>query len=162
MSVVFRDYLKAGDLDSLAGVMRSTGLFYDFETDVALEVLGSCLDQGEASGYYCLVAEKDNICAGYAVYGPTPCTLSSWDIYWMAVSKNLQGIGLGSDLMTRVQQNIILLGGTLIWIETSGRAAYLPTRKFYEKHHYLRMAELPDFYAPGDGKVIYGKKVCFF
>ena len=30
-------------------------------------------------------------------------------------------------------------------------------RKFYEKHHYRIMANLPDFYAPNDSKVIYGK-----
>ncbi len=161
MSFTFRDVLFKQDLRSLTAVMESTGLFYNFEIEVALEVLQSYLDQGEASGYYCIIAMENGVCAGYAVYGPTPCTRSGWDIYWMAVRKDLQGQGLGSGLITRMEQAILIRNGKQIWIETSGRPDYLPTRKFYEKHKYLKMAELPGFYAPGDSKVIYGKTIPF-
>ena len=157
--MTYRNTLHAGDLQELAVVMESTGLFYDFEILVALEVLEAFIERGEASGYYCLVAEQDNHCVGYAMFGPTPCTRSGWDIYWMAVSKDLQGKGLGSEMMSRVEKTITTQGGTQIWIETSGRKDYVPTRDFYNKHGYVIMAELPDFYAPGDSKVIYGKKV---
>lgn len=159
MSFTFRDVLREQDLRELTAVMESTGLFYDYEIDVALEVLQFFLDRGASSGYYCIVALEKGVCAGYVVYGPTPCTLSGWDIYWMAVGKELQGIGLGSELIKRTEQNIALNGGTAVWIETSGRPDYLPTRKFYEKHQYIKMAELPGFYAPGDSKVIYGKTI---
>ncbi|MFA5443850.1 MAG: GNAT family N-acetyltransferase [Bacteroidales bacterium] len=162
MSFTFREVLLEQDLSELTAIMESTGLFYGFEIEVALEVLQSFLDHGETSGYYCIVALENEVCAGYAVYGPTPCTLSGWDIYWMAVRKELQGKGLGSGLIKRAEQNIALQGGTAVWIETSGRSAYLPTRKFYEKHQYQKMAELPGFYAPGDSKVIYGKTISFF
>lgn len=158
MALTYRNTLRKGDLQELTTVMESTGLFYDFEIRVALEVLEASLELGEASGYCCLVAEQDNQCVGYAVFGPTPCTRSGWDIYWMAVSKGLQGKGLGSEMMTRVEKIIVLQGGTQIWIETSGRKDYVPTRGFYKKHGYVIMAELPDFYAPGDNKVIYSKK----
>jgi len=161
MIFTFRDRIFQNDLAALTGVMQSTGLFYDFEIEVALEVLRSCLERGEASGYYCIVAQQNENCAGYAVFGPTPCTRSGWDIYWMAVRKDLQGQGLGSGLMNRMEQTILIQGGKQIWIETSGRPDYLPTRKFYEKHKYLKMAELPGFYAPGDSKVIYGKTISF-
>ena len=45
------------------------------------------------------------------------------------------------------------MNGKIIWIETSSRAIYLPTRKFYEKKGYAVQAELTDFYAPGDNIV---------
>ncbi|HHV02836.1 MAG: GNAT family N-acetyltransferase [Bacteroidales bacterium] len=162
MSFTFRNILHAKDLQVLEKLMKTTGLFYDFEIAVALEVLGSFLERGEASGYHCIVAQQDRQCAGYAVFGPTPCTRSGWDIYWMAVRKDLQGMGLGSQLITIIEKEIVLQGGSHIWIETSGRQDYLPTRKFYEKHRYRIMAQLPDFYAPGDSKVIYGKQISFF
>ncbi len=162
MAFTFRNALRAGDLEELTFIMESTGLFYDYEIQVALEVLGAFLERGKASGYCCLVAEHDNHCVGYAVYGPTPCTRSGWDIYWMAVSKDLQGKGLGSEMMSWVEKNIALQGGTQIWIETSGRQDYVPTRGFYKKHDYVMMAELADFYAPGDSKVIYGKKLYLY
>lgn len=161
MSFTFRNLLLEQDLSELTAVMKSTDLFYDFEIEVALEVLQSFLDRGESSGYYCIVALNNGVCVGYAVYGPTPCTVSGWDIYWMAVKKELQGKGLGSELIKQAEQKIALQGGTTVWIETSGRPAYLPTRTFYEKHHYQKLAELPGFYAPGDSKVIYGKTISF-
>jgi hypothetical protein len=40
-------------------------------------------------------------------------------------------------------------------VETSTRAQYEPTRTFYERCGYEIAAELPDFYAPGDGKAIF-------
>ena len=161
MPFTFRDVLFEQDLREITAVMESTGLFYNFEIKVAQEVLQSFLDQGETSGYNCIIAVENGICAGYTVYGPTPCTLSGWDIYWMAVRKDLQGKGLGSRLIKKAEQKIALQGGSSVWIETSGRPAYLPTRKFYEKHEYKKMAELPGFYAPGDSKVIYGKTISF-
>ena len=40
-------------------------------------------------------------------------------------------------------------------VETSSRDDYAPTRAFYLACGYQIVAELPDFYAPGDGKLIY-------
>jgi hypothetical protein len=44
-----------------------------------------------------------------------------------------------------------------MYVDTSGRAQYAPTRAFYEHMGYERAAVLEDFYAPGDAKVIYSK-----
>jgi hypothetical protein len=49
------------------------------------------------------------------------------------------------------------MGGRRIYIETSSRAQYEPTRGFYLKCGYRQETILEDFYAPGDGKVIYVK-----
>jgi hypothetical protein len=42
-------------------------------------------------------------------------------------------------------------------VETSSRTAYASTRIFYENCAYRQEALLEDFYAPGDGKVVYCK-----
>jgi hypothetical protein len=42
-------------------------------------------------------------------------------------------------------------------VETSGRADYDGTRRFYERHGYRATARIPDFYAPGDDQVVYVK-----
>lgn len=44
-----------------------------------------------------------------------------------------------------------------IYVETSGREHYLPTRKFYDRCGYQQIAELPEFYGPQDSKIIYLK-----
>jgi hypothetical protein len=58
-----------------------------------------------------------------------------------------------------MEQRIPELGGTRIYVETSSRAQYEPTRAFYERRAYRKEVVLEDFYAPGDGKVIYVKSV---
>ena len=45
----------------------------------------------------------------------------------------------------------------LIVVETAGRAAYAPTRAFYEARGYRAVSRIPDFYAPGDDQVVYVK-----
>jgi hypothetical protein len=42
-----------------------------------------------------------------------------------------------------------------MYLDTSGRAQYAPTRAFYEHKGYGVAARLEDFFAPGDDKVIY-------
>ena len=45
----------------------------------------------------------------------------------------------------------------LVVVETSSRADYTPTRRFYEARGYTRTATIPGYYAPGDDLVIYTK-----
>ncbi|MGH7286410.1 MAG: hypothetical protein ACREI8_00100, partial [Myxococcota bacterium] len=44
-----------------------------------------------------------------------------------------------------------------VYVETSGRRDYEPTRAFYERAGYVAEARLADFYAPGDDKIVYVK-----
>jgi hypothetical protein len=46
-----------------------------------------------------------------------------------------------------------------MFIDTSGRAQYGPTRAFYERMGYVRHELVPDFYSPGDDKVVYRKQL---
>ncbi len=96
---------------------------------------------------------------GYACYGPIACTIGSFDLYWIAVHPSQQCRGLGRLLMQAAEERIAAAGGRHIYVETSSREQYHPTRTFYEAHGYREVATLPDFYAPGDGKVVYQKVV---
>jgi hypothetical protein len=46
-----------------------------------------------------------------------------------------------------------------VYVETSGRAQYEPTRDFYMHCGYEVEAVLADFYAPGDDKVILSRTI---
>jgi hypothetical protein len=60
-------------------------------------------------------------------------------------------------LVVESEQRIRHAGGRHVYIETSGRSQYSSTRAFYERCGYERVAEMADFYAPGDSKLIYRK-----
>ncbi|MGB5581853.1 MAG: GNAT family N-acetyltransferase [Woeseia sp.] len=94
---------------------------------------------------------------GYTCYGPIPATQSSYDLYWIAVAPEQQRSGLGHKLIVESERQAQLLGATRMYVDTSGREQYKPTRRFYEQNGYTVAARLEDFYAPGDAKVIYSK-----
>lgn len=126
---------------------------------VAEEVIDSYLHDPRGSGYHTLVAESDSTIAGYICYGPTPLTEGTWDIYWMAVVPEKQGQGIGSALMTFAEDQIKKARGRLAIIETSSKPEYEKTRRFHLSHGYEVVCRIPDFYAPGDDKLILQKRL---
>jgi len=140
-------------------ILHDTPEFKPFEVAVAEELIDSYLDDPSGSGYHILVAEVDSTVEGYICYGPTPLTEGTWDIYWVAVSREKQGQGIGSALMRSAAEEILKAEGRLSIIETSSTPAYEKTRNFHLSHGYEIIARIPDFYAPGDDKLILQKRL---
>ena len=126
---------------------------------MAIELVQENLARGPESGYWFTVAELDGDVIGYAAYGLIPCTVASYDLYWIAVHPRSQGAGIGRRILEEVEERIRRLGGVRVYLDTSGRAAYDDTRAFYERTGYRKEAVLEDFYSPGDAKVIYLKRL---
>ena len=164
--MLFREDILDTDPDQIETLVRATGFFNSEEIAIARELAEERLEQGVASGYFFICAEQDEgapqfALAGYACYGPIPGTKSSFDLYWIAVHPGEQGRGLGRRLLHLVEVAVQGMGGTRIYIDTSSRDQYAPTRTFYRHCGYQQTALLPDFYAPRDGKIIFCKKIPF-
>lgn len=155
--LTFRQEVLQSDAQHVRELTTSTGFFMDAEIDVAVELVEERLSKGESSGYYFVFAEQGGRVVGYTCFGPIPCTMASFDLYWIAVHDSCRGQGIGKALMRKSEECIAAMGGTRVYIETSSRAQYVPTRQFYFACGYQEAAVLADFYAPGDGKVIYLK-----
>lgn len=144
------------------GVMRilhHTPEFKPSEVVVAEEVIDAYLHDPQGSGYYILVADADSAIAGYICYGATPLTEGTWDLYWQAVARGKQRQGIGGALTESAEKEIRKAGGRLAIIETSSTPAYEKTRCFHSNHGYEVVARIPDFYAPGDDKLIFQKRL---
>ncbi|MBC8424744.1 GNAT family N-acetyltransferase [bacterium] len=155
----YRSYVTPGDIASVQRLVSATGFFSVDERDIASELVADRLTQGPTCGYEFLFADGDIGLDGYACYGLIPCTAASYDLYWIAVDPGSQGTGLGRRLLEETERRIRVLGGTAIYAETSGRAQYASTRAFYEKCGYAIGAVFPDFYAAGDDKVVFVKRL---
>src|SRR5437773_1702574 len=94
---------------------------------------------------------------GYACWGATPGTVATSDLYWIVVDRQRQGSGVGTQLLREVESRLTADGRRLVVVETSSRADYAATRRFYEARGYTRAATIPGYYAPGDDLVIYTK-----
>ena len=155
--LVFRLEVTAEDRERVQALVQSTGVFSPSEVAVAVELVDERLAKGPASGYEFIFAEQQGRTLGYACYGHIAVTAASYDLYWVAVDKSAQGQGLGRALLEKSEQLIRQRGGRRMYIETSSRHDYAPTRTFYLRCGYQEEAVLKDFYAPGDDKVIYVK-----
>jgi D-alanine-D-alanine ligase len=150
--------LSAADRARIEEITRAVDRFRDDEIPVALEVFDAAVQGGPDRSYTVLGAELDSRLVGWICWGPTPCTLGTYDLYWMAVEPALQGSGIGTALLEEMERRLAGVA-RLIIIETAGRPDYAATRAFYEGRGYHPAATIPDFYAPGDDQVVYVKKV---
>jgi D-alanine-D-alanine ligase len=157
--VMLREDVRPADANAVREMVSSTGFFADHEVDVAVELVQDRLARGSASDYLFLFADVDGRTVGYACYGRIACTVHSFDLYWIAVHNDYRDRGIGKVLLRASEEAIARAGGRRIYVETSSREQYTPTRAFYERCNYTVEAVLADFYAPGDGKVIFVKAV---
>lgn len=138
-------------------ILHNTPEFKAEEITVAEEVIDSYLESPGFSGYYILVSRIEGTVNGYVCYGPTPMTCGTWDIYWMAVTPQEQGKGIGRTLLQAAENEITTTGGRMAIIETSSQPLYEKTLRFHLKNGYSEIARIPDFYEPGDDKIILQK-----
>ncbi len=146
------------DKPAIMQILCATPEFKPSEVVVAEEVL-DCYLNDPSAGYFTLVAETGTIIAGYVCFGVTPLTEGTWDIYWIAVAREMRGKGIGATLLTAAEDKIKQLEGRLIFAETSSIPEYEKTRRFYQSQGYQVVAQIADFYVPGDDKVIFQKRL---
>lgn len=151
--------LRAEDRRPIGTILRATGMFYEEEVLVALELVDIALSRPDQADYVLLCAEDEDRLAGYACYGPVPMTDRAWDLYWIAVDPALQGRGIGRALIEAMEKDLRRRGARKIFLDTSGRDAYTPTRRFYDTIGYTVAARIADFYRAGDDKVIYTRNI---
>jgi ribosomal protein S18 acetylase RimI-like enzyme len=150
--------MRPEDKAPVLDIVRATGMFTPAEIDVAEELIDVYLGVPEQKDYRIVVVENDrHHVAGYMTWGPTPLAENAYDLYWMAVSPAEQGKGRGKTLVRWLEAEVRRLAGRMILIETSSQPRYHPTRQFYIDLDYKEVARIPDYYKPGDDRVIYAK-----
>lgn len=147
------------DKDVVMAILKRTKFFRPEELKIAEEVFNDSVSGDPEVSYQSFVAREAHKTIGWVCFGPTPCTVGTFDIYWVAVDPEEQNSGVGTSLMQYAATVIKNLGGRLITIDTSGSQHYLSTRQFYEKLGYCNEACIKDFYSVGDDKVIYIKRI---
>ena len=147
----------------LGELLVGTGAFNAEEVAVALALFDASQDalavaapdaNVTAKDYEFVGAFEDERLVGYACFGATPATDGTYDLYWLAVDPAVQGRGIGRALVRDVEQQLVARGGRLLVVETSSRAAYAATRRFYARSGYAEAARVRDFYAPADDRIL--------
>ncbi len=152
--------LVAAHKEPIRRLLLETQAFRDDEVDVAMELVEDTLSKSAPlapDDYHIYVAVENEAMLGYVCFGKTPMTLSTFDLYWIAVSPKAQGKGVGKKLFDFTCKRVAEMSGKLIVIETASQPKYLPAQKFYEKIGCALEARIKNFYSVGDDKLIYTK-----
>jgi ribosomal protein S18 acetylase RimI-like enzyme len=150
--------IAAKDREQLAELLGRIDTFSPPEVSCALELIDLALTSNK-SDYQVLVATKGSKVVGYICYGPTPMTVGTFDLYWIASAPEVRGQGVGSALVAAMEGDLRKRGARLLRVETSAMEAYGPTRGFYEAMQYKEEARFRDFYKVGEDLIILSKRL---
>ena len=104
-------------------------------------------------------AEQDGAVTGLAYCAPMELAEGTYNLYAIGVRADRQGQGTGGQIMRYVEEELRAAGHRLLIVDTSGTDDFKLTRRFYEKLGYEREAVIRDFWADGDDKVTFRKRL---
>lgn len=94
-----------------------------------------------------------------AYAAPERMTDGTWNAYLLAVHPTHQGRGVGAALMRHLERTLAAEGARVLLVETSGLPAFARTRAFYRGIGYVEEARIREFYAAGEDKVVFWKRL---
>jgi ribosomal protein S18 acetylase RimI-like enzyme len=152
---------KAGDRDAVIDLVEANGNFTDDEVAIAKELIDICIEKPEQRDYFTFVyeVEEEKRIGGFLIVGPTPATVGTYDMYWIASHPDFYGKGIAQALDRKAVEFVRDHGGYLLIAETSSQPSYERTRGFYQKQGYATLSVIADYYKPGDDLVVFGKRV---
>ncbi|MFO0914987.1 MAG: N-acetyltransferase [Pirellulales bacterium] len=154
---------RAEDLEPVEDILRQTGNFKEVELHLAREMLETVLSEPDRTSYLAYVAvqvdSSPQQVRGYVMFGPTPATAGTWDLYWIAVAPSWYGTGVARALDEYVTDYVQQTGGYWVIVQTSSQPTYARPRAFYSRQGYRVLAAIDDYYSPGDNLIIYGKRL---
>ncbi len=148
------------DRAKLLSMLIKTWAFTSAEIDVAMELINIVLEDEKQKDYQidCMVDDQDQA-IGYICYGFTPMTQGTFDLYWIAVDPDFQEKGIGSKLLSFLEEVVKAKGGRMILADTSTIPQYEKTRKFYLKNGFQEVARIPDYYYLGNDRITFCRKL---
>ncbi len=147
--------VEKNDLDALKQVLDSIELFPS--TMLENIIADYLINPDSEDMWFTLTQDEHPVSIAYCA--PEKLTVGTYNLYAIGVRADLQGQGIGGQMMTYIEEQLSQNGHRILIVETSGSADFELTRKFYLKNNYMLEATLRDFWEEGDDKVIFWKKL---
>jgi len=139
---------------ALYGVLESSGQFDPDSIAYVMQTLESHL-QNPGEEIWFTAVDKEPV--GFAYCAPEPVTSGTWNLLMLWTKEGFEGKGLGKSLVSAIENELNNRDARLLIVETSQLPEFEAARNFYEKYGFTLEAEVKDFFAAGDNKLIYTK-----
>lgn len=152
---------SAGEVPLILAIGERIGTF----TPEEIACLGTDLREGllktESDAHpeiLCTVRTGSDV-VGFFHVGHLPMTASTWMLYWILLSPACHGRGLGQAMLAEAERRARQRGATTLLIETSDQPEFAAARALYLRVGFGLAATLADYYAPGNAKCIFHKRL---
>ncbi len=143
------------DINALKEVLDSIDLF---PSEMLEDMISDYFSNADSEDIW-FAAIKNEKPISIAYCAPEKLTQGTFNLYAIGVRGDIQGKGIGTQMMTYIEHHLKQNGQRILIVETSGTQDFQLTRKFYENLNYTKEAVIRDFWDEGDDKVIYWKKL---
>jgi len=147
--------VRKEDLPALKEVLDSTDLF---PSEMLDDMISDYLSSPKSKDIW-FTSLIDNIPISVGYCAPEKMTDGTYNLLAIAVRKDLQGKGIGSQMMTYIEDKLRDSNHRILIVETSGDIEYELTREFYKKCNYTLEAVVRSFYSDGEDKIVFWKKL---
>ena len=147
--------IEKDDIGALKSVLDSIDLFPSEMLEDMMSGYFSDTDTGE----FWFTYDKEGVPISLAYCAPEKLTEGTYNLLAIGIRADLQGNGIGSAMMDHIEDYLKAEGKRILLVETSGTSDFELTRAFYLKKEYTLEATIRDFWAEGDDKVIFWKKL---
>jgi len=147
-------------VDRILEIAVKTQVFSAQEIEILREVAGDYVKRPDEN-YSLITVHDQSDLAGFIIFGRTPLTENTWDLYWLALDPVCHGRGLGMQLMNDLFARTGTQQGrrAVIRIETSSRPEYARARQLYLRSGFLQAGRIDHFYQSNDHLMIYSKQL---
>ena len=154
MSALIRKIVK-DDIPFLKEVLNSIELF---PSEMLDEMISNYLLNPDSKEIW-FTKLKDNIPIAIGFCAPEKLTDGTYNLYAIGIKKELQGTGIGTEMMQYIETILRDQNIRILLVETSGAEYMEKTRAFYLKCGYTKEATIREFWSKGEDKVIFWKKL---
>lgn len=148
---------RAADVPAMERIIRTVGLFTPEEAAGFVETLQSHFEGSRRSSdpHLWLIADDET---GAAYLGPEPSP-GVWNLLFLGVLPEARRRGVARALVAEAERRSLARGGRMLLIDTSTSAPMAAARALYPALGYERVAHIPDYWAPGDGKLTFRRSL---
>lgn len=146
---------KASDVQALQLVIKATDMF---PPEMLPEMIGSFLSSENCPELW-LTCEHHGEAIGFCYAVPEEMTDGTWNMLAIGVLPAMQGKGVGRAIVSQLEKELRSQGQRILIADTSGTDEFANSREFYRHSGYTQEARIRDFWAPGDDKIVFWKKL---
>ena len=128
-----------------------------FPADALGDMIRPFLD-GDASHSWQVAVHGDAV-VGFTFAQEEAFADGAWNLKCIAVDPARQRQGIGSHLLRQAALGLTARGARILLVDTVGSDAFAGQKRFYERHGLRETARIPDFWADGEDKLTFWKRL---